>query len=86
MNITKQIGQRLRQAREQRGLTQDAVALAAGYANGSFISEIEGGKRQAYIGTLVRLCEVLGLSLAELISGERVERRVKSEIEELYHE
>ncbi len=59
------IGQRLRTARRSRGMTLDSAAAAAGYTK-SFLSAVERGGTSPSIGSLYRICEVLGLTMAEL--------------------
>lgn len=51
--------------REHRGMTQDALAAAAGVSK-PFISQIEGGKREGSVGTLKKLAAALGVPLAAL--------------------
>ncbi|TAL66210.1 MAG: XRE family transcriptional regulator [Burkholderiaceae bacterium] len=51
--------------REHRGLTQDALAAAAGVSK-PFISQIEGGKREGSVGTLKKLAAALDVPLGAL--------------------
>jgi transcriptional regulator with XRE-family HTH domain len=59
------VGGRLRDARQGHGLTLDDVARQAGVTK-SFISAVERGETSPSIGSLYRLCEALGLSVASL--------------------
>jgi transcriptional regulator with XRE-family HTH domain len=59
------VGGRLREARQGRDMTQDDVAHEAGLTK-SFVSAVERGETSPSIGSLYRLCEVLGVSIAEL--------------------
>jgi transcriptional regulator with XRE-family HTH domain len=59
------VGGRLREARQGRGLTLDDVARQAGVTK-SFVSAVERGETSPSIGSLYRLCEVLGVSVAAL--------------------
>jgi transcriptional regulator with XRE-family HTH domain len=59
------VGGRLREARQSRDMTQDDVAREAGLTK-SFVSAVERGETSPSIGSLYRLCEVLGVSIAEL--------------------
>lgn len=59
------VGGRLREARQGRDMTQDDVAREAGLTK-SFVSAVERGETSPSIGSLYRLCEVLGVSIAEL--------------------
>lgn len=51
--------------REHRGLTQDALALAAGVSK-PFISQIEGRKREGTTATMKKLAGALGVTLDTL--------------------
>jgi transcriptional regulator with XRE-family HTH domain len=63
------VGGRLREARQRRDMTQDDVAREAGLTK-SFVSAVERGETSPSIGSLYRLCEVLGVSIAELFETE----------------
>lgn len=56
----------LRTLREQAGLRQVDVAIALGVPQ-SFVSKYETGERRLDLIELKHLCEVLGLTLVELI-------------------
>lgn len=66
-------GERLRALREERALTQAALARAAGLSQGN-LARIENGDRSPTLGSLAKLARALGLTLAELVepSSERV--------------
>jgi transcriptional regulator with XRE-family HTH domain len=59
------VGGRLREARQRLGKTQDDVAREAGLTK-SFVSAVERGETSPSIGSLYRLCEVLGVPVASL--------------------
>jgi transcriptional regulator with XRE-family HTH domain len=59
------VGGRLREARQGRAMTLDDVAHEAGLTK-SFVSAVERGETSPSIGSLYRLCEVLGVSIAAL--------------------
>jgi transcriptional regulator with XRE-family HTH domain len=59
------LGNALRQLREKRGLTQEAVAHEAGITTGS-LSLIEGGQRNPSWGTVNRIAIALGSSMGEI--------------------
>ena len=67
--LSKATGARLRSAREARGLTQGEAAKSLGVAR-TTVSAIEVGKRQVRPDELLRLSEMYGRTLNELI-GER---------------
>jgi transcriptional regulator with XRE-family HTH domain len=58
------IGNRLRELRAGEGLTQERLALAAGF-DPSFVSRVERGRTAASLHTLGALCAALGVSLAD---------------------
>jgi transcriptional regulator with XRE-family HTH domain len=59
------VGKRLRETRRDRGLTLDDVAREAGLTK-SFVSAVERGGTSPSIGSLYRICEVLGIPVASL--------------------
>jgi transcriptional regulator with XRE-family HTH domain len=61
------VGERLRAARHERGLSVGALAEAAHVGKGS-LSEIENGTRNPTLGTLYALVGALGVPLATLIA------------------
>jgi quercetin dioxygenase-like cupin family protein len=73
---------RLRALREQRGLSLDAVARAAGMAT-STLSRLETGKRRLAVDHLAPLARALGTSADALLAPEprddpRVRRRART--------
>ncbi len=64
--VTAEIAQRLRAARTQRQLTQQALASRLGISREA-ISRYESGERDMHIATLIDLSRALGCPLAELI-------------------
>lgn len=61
----KLVGGRLREARRGRNLTLDDVAGAAGLTK-SFVSAVERGETSPSIGSLHRICDVLGTTMSAL--------------------
>ena len=81
------LGEVLRGARMQRGLTLREVSASARVSLG-YISEIERGQKEASSELLAALCEALDLPLSEVLRrvGDRVEareieRRVRAAVE-----
>ena len=68
------MGKRIRARRKQRGLTQAALAESIGIST-SFIGHIERGTRITSLETLVRLTQVLEVSLDALVLGPEHETR-----------
>jgi transcriptional regulator with XRE-family HTH domain len=66
-DLARLVGTRLRAARQERGLSLGALAVAAHVGKGS-LSEIEHGTRNPTLSTLYALAGALGLPLAALIA------------------
>ena len=64
------LGERLRHARRQHGLTLKAVAGRVGCSE-SMLSKIELGRVAPTLGMLARLAEILGTSIAALFDEDR---------------
>ena len=64
----KAMGTRIRQLRKQNHMTQAALGEKVGMST-SFIGHIERGTRIASLETLVRLSDVLNVSLDVLVLG-----------------
>ena len=75
-DLSRLVGERLRAARHERGLSLAALAEAAGVGKGS-LSEIENGARNPTLSTLYALADTLGVPLATLLA-ERAGARIAS--------
>ena len=62
-------GQALRAARTSEGLTQEAVALAAGLDR-SFYVEVENAVHGITLDRALEVADALGVPLTELLAGE----------------
>lgn len=87
MSYEKALGQVLRDIRLQTGLSLSDCSDALSVAN---LSQVENGLVAIRIDTLVRLCEVLGVSLADVVlvvearqSGLRVEEQIAATSERI---
>jgi transcriptional regulator with XRE-family HTH domain len=60
------IGKAIRKAREEKGITQEKLALEAGL-NRAYIGYIERGERNATTKTLAKIAKVLKVSASELL-------------------
>jgi transcriptional regulator with XRE-family HTH domain len=69
----EQLGGRIRAFRQARRLTLRALALAAQTSPG-FLSELERGQVNASVGSLRKLADSLGVTLADLFSDGDVDR------------
>jgi transcriptional regulator with XRE-family HTH domain len=63
------IGNRLKQHRQHKGLSQRALAKLAGVTNG-LISQIEQNRISPSVGSLKKILDVLALSLADFFTGD----------------
>lgn len=73
--LQRLIGVRVRAAREEREMNQEALSSALGFKDRQILSNIESGKRRVSADELVRLMQVLGKSLefftdSFLLAGE----------------
>ena len=66
------LGQELRRAREEAGLTQETLADKAG-VHRTYVSLLERGKKSPTVAMLFRLCRVLAVRPSTLLA--RVESR-----------
>lgn len=64
------IGARLREARRAAGLTLEEAARRSELTKG-FLSQVERDLASPSVGSLLRICDVLGLPVGTLFSGER---------------
>lgn len=66
------LGEVLRQAREDAGLTQEEVSFRAG-VDRSYLSQLENDRKSPTLDLLFRVCEAIGVRTSTLIA--RVERK-----------
>ncbi len=64
-DISKELGQKIRKVRENKGLSQEKVALEASL-NRAYIGYIERGERNPSIKTVSKIARVLKTPLYEL--------------------
>lgn len=69
--LQKNLGAQLRAARLERRLTLAQVAAKAGLTKG-FLSQLERGESNASISSLLALCRVLGIGIAQLLEKAAV--------------
>lgn len=65
-------GDRIREIRDARGMTQDQLADQANISKG-FLSDVENNKRNISSENLLRIANVLGASVDYLLRGETKE-------------
>ncbi len=61
------LGEELRKAREQAGLTQERLAFQAGLSR-PYISMLERDLKSPTLDTLFMICDALGISVADVVS------------------
>lgn len=67
--LLKRVGARLRKAREAKGLSQEALALAAGLDR-SYVSGLERGEFNVSIVALAKLARAASVRLSALVESE----------------
>ncbi len=73
------IGDRIREIREKRKMTQDQLAEAAKISKG-FLSDVENNKRNISSQGLLRVANSLGASVEYLLRGEIKESKVQEPV------
>lgn len=81
--IKKTIGDNLKKCRKKAGLTQEELADRIN-SRGEHISKIERGLVEPKIIMIYHICVVLGISVNELFSGQRVANRMPMGFSEEY--
>ena len=66
--ITVDLGLRIRELRQQTGLSQEKFALKIGMDR-TYFASVEAGKRNIAVVNIKRCADGLGVSLSELFSG-----------------
>ncbi len=68
------MGEELRQAREQAGLTQEELSFRAGLSR-PYVSQLERNLKSPTVDTLFLICDALGVSASEVIGRVETARR-----------
>jgi transcriptional regulator with XRE-family HTH domain len=68
MALAEQVGSKIKELRERRGMTQSSLAEAAELTSDE-VSRIERGVREPRFGTLERLAAALNVAAGELFSS-----------------
>ena len=67
MDMRKLVGRNVRAARDARGMTQEQLAVLAGFTQ-QYISDLERGRCNPTVVTLYELAEVLGSTPVDLLT------------------
>ncbi|MED0686579.1 helix-turn-helix transcriptional regulator [Anoxybacillus ayderensis] len=69
--MKRKLGERIKEIRVQKGLTQSFVAKELGYKSPSMLSEIESGKKGIDAEKIPLLANILGVDINELFFNEK---------------
>jgi len=75
-------GNRIRDIRKQKNITQEKLAKKLDFKHASAISFIENGKRRLDAEKIPTLANALGVSLDELFFAQNVVKKTTREMEE----
>jgi len=67
-HLLANLGKRLRELREKRGMSQEVLAALAGL-NRNYVNQVEAGRRNISIVNLVKLAEALGIDVTSVVRG-----------------
>jgi transcriptional regulator with XRE-family HTH domain len=67
----KILGQRVRELREQAGITQEKLARMLGIPTHVTISQMEAGTRKITLGELKKMSDIFGVSIQSLLAFEK---------------
>jgi transcriptional regulator with XRE-family HTH domain len=74
MDVRKRVGLNLQRLRRDKGLSQEELAHRAD-VHQTYLSGVEGGKRNPSIGVLGRITAALGVDIEELFRRSRTDRK-----------
>jgi len=74
MNVRKRVGLNVQRLRRGRGLSQEELGHRAD-VHQTYLSGVEGGKRNPSIGVLGRIATALEVDIEELFRRLRADRR-----------
>lgn len=67
-DLLRRIGQRVRELREQRGMSQEAFADFVG-VHRTYMGHVETGRKDFRLTSIQRIVDTLGISLADFFEG-----------------
>lgn len=74
------VGKRITELREQRGLTTNRLATQSGLSQ-SFVRSVEMGQKGITIENLTLLCQALGVGIKDFFDDKEQEDRVVTSLE-----
>jgi transcriptional regulator with XRE-family HTH domain len=74
MDVRKRVGINLQRLRRSRGFSQEELAHRS-RVHQTYLSGVEGGKRNPSIGVLGRIATAVGVDIEEFFRRPRAERR-----------
>ena len=74
MDVRKRVGINLQRLRRDKGLSQEELAHRAD-VDQTYLSGVEGGKRNPSIDVLGRIATALGIDIEEFFRRSRADRR-----------
>ncbi len=74
--ILRQLAERIRMLRVARGWTQEQFAERAAMQR-SYLADLELGRRNPSVRTLVKVANAFGITVAELLEGGQKERTAR---------
>src|SRR5690349_33518 len=75
-NLQQQVGARVRQLREKKGVSQEALAALCNLHR-TYVGLIERGERSLSLATIEQLAQGLEVPVSELVAGLEVAPRAK---------
>jgi transcriptional regulator with XRE-family HTH domain len=74
MDVRRRVGINLQRLRRDKGLSQEELAHSA-EVHQTYLSGVEGGKRNPSIGVLERIVSALGVDIEELFRRSKADRK-----------
>ena len=68
MTIQEKTGKRLKELRNEKGLSQEALGYEA-QIHRTYINDVENGRRNISINTLEKIVNALGINLSQFFEG-----------------
>jgi transcriptional regulator with XRE-family HTH domain len=74
MDMRKLVGRNFERIRKEKGFTQERIAEISGFTQ-QYVSDLERGRRNPTIVTLVELASALGISHVDLVQPDEEARK-----------